>query len=213
MKKSIKKWVAHVFFRLWSSTWRYRIVEPKQLSELTPPFLLAHWHGHELALLPLFRKYRCATLVSHSEDGEIMDYLVKKFGGFTTRGSSSRGAISGLLGLNRYLRKKVSVSLAVDGPKGPRHQMKLGILQLASTNSVPLYAGVAVASHALVFRKSWSRAILPLPFSRIQVEWLGPYTVQPKNEEALVETKNRIESDLLALENQIQNSLRSEKKR
>lgn len=96
-----------------------------------------------------------------------------------TRGSSSRGAVGGLLALIKSVRNGQSVVLAVDGPQGPRGTCKPGIVRIAQKTGVPLFpVGVAV-TRKFVFKKAWNRAYLPLPLAR-QVILFGHPVFFPK---------------------------------
>ena len=142
----------------------------------------AHWHGDELALLPRFGPLNAAILVSHSRDGDIMARGASFLGYHVVRGSSSRGAVGGMMALIKASRQGFHASLAVDGPQGPRHVCKPGIVRLTQKAGVPLLpTGVAV-SRAYVFEKSWNKTFLPLPLSR-QVFYFGqPLSFGPQKD-------------------------------
>lgn len=132
----------------------------------------AHWHGDELALLPRFGLLNAAILVSHSRDGDMMARGATYMGYHVVRGSSSRGAVGGMLALIKASKQGFHASLAVDGPRGPRFVCKPGIVRLCQKAGIPLLpAGVAV-SNAYFFKKSWNKTFFPLPFSR-QVFFFG----------------------------------------
>ena len=147
----------------------------------------AHWHGDELALIPQFGPLNAAILVSHSNDGEMMARGARFLGYHVVRGSSSKGAVGGMVALIKASRQGHYASLAVDGPQGPRHVCKPGIVRLTQKTGVPLLpTGVAV-SRAFVLEKSWNKTYLPLPFSR-QVFFFGtPLTFSPEKDEASLE--------------------------
>ena len=130
------------------------------------PCGIAHWHGDELALLPRFGHIGPTILVSHSKDGEIMARGATVLGYRVTRGSSTRGAVGGLLALIKAVREGHMVVLAVDGPQGPRGVCKPGIIRVAQKSGVPLFPVGVAGSARFVFKKSWNRTYLPLPFSR-----------------------------------------------
>jgi lysophospholipid acyltransferase (LPLAT)-like uncharacterized protein len=130
------------------------------------PCGIAIWHGDELALIPRFGHLRPTLLVSRSRDGESMARATRSLGYRVTRGSSTRGAVGGLIALIRAVREGHSVVLAVDGPQGPRGVCKPGIVRIVQKAGAPLFpVGVAV-SYRFVFKKSWNQVYLPLPFSR-----------------------------------------------
>lgn len=163
-------WAAR-FMKSYARLVRTRIVGAHQ-TESVPVFSVAHWHGDEIALLPRFGYLGLTVLVSHSKDGQSMAHAAQTLGYRVTRGSSTRGAVGGLLALIRALRAGNSVVLAVDGPQGPKGVCKPGIVRLAQKTGVPLFpVGVAV-SRKFVFKKTWNKVYLPLPFAR-QVVFVG----------------------------------------
>lgn len=155
----------------WSRTVRTRVIGMEQ-KERYPGACFAHWHGDELALLPIGGRMGVTILVSRSRDGEKMAAAAGVLGFRVARGSSSRGAAAGLLALMKAARDGNHVVLAVDGPRGPRGVCKPGIVRLAQKSGVPVFpAGVAV-SRRIVFRRTWNQVYLPLPFAR-QVVLIG----------------------------------------
>ena len=143
------------------------------------PCGIAHWHGDELALIPRFGYIGPTILVSHSKDGSIMARGATALGYRVTRGSSSRGAVGGLLTLIKAVKNGHAVVLAVDGPQGPRGVCKPGIVRVVQKSGVPLFPVGVAGSNRFVFKKSWNQAYLPLPFSR-QVVWIDKPLYFPK---------------------------------
>lgn len=131
--------------------------------------LFAHWHGDELALLPCVTKYELATMVSKSNDGELMAYLIHKLGGYSSRGSSSRNAISALKQLIRLCRKGRSTSMAVDGPKGPIYKVKPGIFEVSRLTGLPIFPLASATNKSINFSKSWNKTFLPKLFANVEI--------------------------------------------
>ncbi len=171
---------------LWWS-WQIRIVEPPQMKkqlENNEPFLLAHWHGDEVALLHLVKKYRLATITSTSNDGELVTKVIRKLGGVSSRGSSTRGGVGALKGLIRLIKNnRFNAAVAVDGPKGPIHKVKPGIFEVSRLAQIPIY-WVGVSSNRFhIFEKAWNKAMLPLPFAKVHIEWHGPIPPLSKDDD------------------------------
>lgn len=145
------------------------------------PFILAHWHGDEVAMLQLFSIYPVATIVSTSKDGNMMDNLIRWMGGTTSRGSSTRGGVGALVGLFKLIKQGWNCSFAVDGPKGPIYKVKPGIFEVSKRLELPVYAAGIYCDRAFHFPKSWNKTYLPKPFAKITVVWLGPWG--PVNQE------------------------------
>ncbi|MBK7845301.1 MAG: lysophospholipid acyltransferase family protein [Bdellovibrionales bacterium] len=172
--------LASILYRLLSVTWRVRVIEDPLFvgrREAGLPTLLAHWHGDELAVLHLVSRLHLATMTSTSSDGQIIDYVIRRLGGVTSRGSSTRGGIVALKGLLRLGKTGRPISMAVDGPKGPLHQVKSGVFEISRLLDAPIFPVGVFCTSVFVFKKSWNKAILPCPFSRITIifgEPLGP---------------------------------------
>ena len=145
-----------------------------------PVVCFAHWHGDELALITHFGKWRPTILVSHSKDGEIMAKGAQWLGYKITRGSSTRGAVGGLIALIKAVKKGNIAVLAVDGPTGPRGICKPGIIRLAQKTGVPLFPVGVATRRKYVFKKSWNKVFLPLPGFR-QVIFFGDPLFFPSN--------------------------------
>jgi len=157
------------FYRLWSGTWRVQI-EWEDPSLKDKSLIFAHWHRDELAVLPMVKTLNLATMTSTSKDGQLIDFVIRKFGGATSKGSSTRGGVGALKGLVRLVKKEGrNSSMAVDGPKGPIYEVKNGIFELAKlTGATIIPAGIASAPY-ICFEKSWNKARLPKPFAKVSI--------------------------------------------
>lgn len=162
-----------------SKTWRVSIEEPPALKaqlQQRRPVVFAHFHGDELSFLSLIRRYRIATIISTSVDGDLMTRVVSFAGGVSSRGSSTRGGTSALRGLLRLVKNQSrNCSFAVDGPKGPLHKVKPGVFELSRLMNAEIFAGGVACSSAWVFPKSWNKTYLPKPFCRLHFHWNGPF--------------------------------------
>lgn len=153
---------------------------PFQLDRLKN-FLYAHWHGDIPALsLGCRGDVKFCTMASQSRDGEIIARVLKGFGFEVCRGSSHRGGGTALLGMRKAFRAGHNLVLAVDGPKGPRHQVKAGIVALSQKEGASIVVGIADAKYKIVFRKSWDQMWFPLPFSPIVALFSEPIHLEPK---------------------------------
>ncbi|MCF8144662.1 MAG: lysophospholipid acyltransferase family protein [Deltaproteobacteria bacterium] len=170
-RSSYERWVdrrwpvwAAAALKTWMRLVRTTLVGVEQTRGI--PCGIAIWHGDELALIPRFGHLGPTLLVSRSRDGERMAMATRALGYRVTRGSSTRGAVGGLIALIRAVKEGHGVVLAVDGPQGPRGVCKPGIVRIVQKTGAPLFpVGVAV-SHRYVFKKTWNQVYLPLPFSR-----------------------------------------------
>jgi lysophospholipid acyltransferase (LPLAT)-like uncharacterized protein len=177
-RKYFLAFLVWIFYRILSWTWQLEVREPPEMRNFLrrkTPVILAHWHGDEIPLVSLVRRYRIATIISTSKDGEMMNTVVRLLGGTAARGSSTRGGSSALKGLIRIMKNEGrNTSLAVDGPKGPIHVVKPGIFELSRLMEGPMFAAGVSCDRKWVFEKAWNKAYIPKPFAKIIIVWVGP---------------------------------------
>ena len=163
-----------LIYRALSLTWKIKVYEPDSLIKLRKekkPFILSHFHGDELALVCLTKRYKIATMTSTSKDGELMNTVLILLGGKTSRGSSTRGGVSALKGLIKLCKNGHSCSVAVDGPKGPIYKVKPGVFEIAKLSKSKIFAAGVYCNRFWSFPKAWNQTYLPKPFSKIIVNW------------------------------------------
>ena len=132
----------------------------------THPCVLALWHGRLLPLSYTYRGNGLVPIISRSGDGEYVTRLMKGWGYEPVRGSSSRGgskALRQMLQLSREGRKLV---FTVDGPRGPREEVKPGVVVAAQLTGIPIIPASAAATRAW-WLGGWDRFCVPKPFARI----------------------------------------------
>ncbi len=173
MKQRLLSWLVYFTYRLLAASWRTKVVVAPGLQAYLntgKPVIFAHWHGDELAIIQLVRRFGLATMTSTSKDGSIVDFAILKLGGATARGSSTRGGVSALKGLIRLVKGGRNASFAVDGPRGPIHEPKPGVFEVSRICSAPIIATGVRAKPIHIFRRSWNKAYLPLPSDRASIK-------------------------------------------
>jgi lysophospholipid acyltransferase (LPLAT)-like uncharacterized protein len=162
----------YIFIRLIGPTLRVCISREEGAQETVGqrPLVLNFWHAGIIPATYLFRKCGIRVMSSNSYDGEYMGRIIHKFGFVAVKGSSSRNAVRALLGLRRALKQGWSVAFSIDGPRGPRYQVKPGPVTLARSSSVPLSTFHIAVESAWVLN-TWDRLIIPKPFSRVLIRF------------------------------------------
>jgi lysophospholipid acyltransferase (LPLAT)-like uncharacterized protein len=166
-----------VWSLLWvfGRTWRFEViaeegVTPVLFGEKPGPEIYCFWHQCVLPCTVYFRKSNAVILISRSFDGELITRILRLFGFDAVRGSSSRGAREGLLGLKHVIETGRTAIFTADGPLGPIYQTKMGPIKLAQTTGAPIGAFHLQPKRAWVIN-SWDRFLIPKPFTRIIVSW------------------------------------------
>ncbi len=127
--------------------------------------ILSSWHDQLLMMIMSYRGEGAKILISSSTDGELIARTMSYFGQSTVRGSSSRGGRAAFKELLSLGQEKVDLGFTPDGPRGPRHVLKDGIVQLARLSGRPIVPLAFVCSRGHRF-KSWDRFLVPYPFGR-----------------------------------------------
>lgn len=185
--------MAGFLYKLYASTYRYVVkfedesdkkifFEDLSTREASPGtnLIYACFHQDDLSCLPYFSDRNICILISQSKDGQILASAVEHMGYQTVRGSSHRGGVAGLLAGMRKVMEGHKMTIAVDGPKGPIYKVKDGITAMSEKAKRPIVPVRAEVERKFVFKKSWNKATLPLPFSKviIHVGKIGFYSTE-----------------------------------
>ncbi len=158
------------------------------------------WHGRLLAMPFAYRGNRVKVLISRHTDGELIARVISYFGIGAVRGSAGKeGAFSSFREMIAELAAGTNIGITPDGPKGPRHRVKQGIIELARISGRPIVPVTYAASKKKVF-KSWDGFVLPYPFSTILYVWGDPiYVPRSARGEALERERLNLERSMVAL--------------
>lgn len=174
--KTLKRltWLAHKLIYYWLRTLRVEIRALQNDYHPEAPYMqggkrVIYCVWHEYMVLPSIRfgPRNMTVLASEHGDGEIITQLIERFGITVVRGSTSRKAVSALMGMLRAGTMK-HLGLTPDGPRGPRRVAQAGAVYLAWKTQLELVpVGVSFAKTWRL--KSWDRFALPKPLSRARI--------------------------------------------
>ena len=165
-------------------TWRFEEIAEEGVTPLkfgrgAGAEIFCFWHQCVLPCTFYFRTTGAIILISRSFDGELITRVLRLFGFDAVRGSSSRGAREGLLGLKQTIESGKPAIFTADGPRGPIYQTKMGPIKLAQMTGARIGAFHLQPEHAWSMG-SWDRFLVPMPFTRIVVSW-ARWTHVPAN--------------------------------
>ncbi len=154
------------------------------------------WHDRVFLATYFFRHRRIVVMTSQSFDGEYIARFIQRFGYGAARGSSSRGGVGALVEMARLMRRGCPAGFMIDGPRGPRHEAKMGAVLLAKKTGQPVLPfAVNAARHTAV--SSWDRTQIPWPFTRAVVRIAPPIYVPPDaDEQSLKEKRDELQRAL-----------------
>lgn len=170
-------------------TYRFRYVGIENLKRAkmhhtSGSYCLASWHEHALAGVLGQVGVKYCFLISRSKDGEFVDFICRRLGYLTVRGSSSKGGTVARQELVHMMEQGVATAFTVDGPRGPRKQCKPGILKTAVEAGGVILPVAAIADRAWVMVKSWDKTKIPKPFAKIIYQFGPPIEIPSEFTEA-----------------------------
>ena len=183
-KSRLSGHLAAAVMKLWSLTLRYEVDGKKGLSKPPlgeRPVIFALWHNRIFTMPPIWKKTggkdrKTVVLTSASKDGTTLATAMASFGLGAIRGSSSRRAVSALIGMKKALREGYDVCVTPDGPRGPRYVVQPGVIKIAQatdTEIIPIHIRYDAAWRL----RTWDRFVIPKPFSRVTVSFGEPHRI------------------------------------
>lgn len=166
---------------LWSRTLRIRQRgwEPLQAERNRNPVVFTLWHDELFVPCCFHRHQGVIAVVSASKDGEILAQIMRRMGYSLARGSSNREGLRALRSAMRSMQETGrDAVLTLDGPKGPRHEVKEGAIYLAHRVGVPICPARVSISRVKRFERAWDRFQLPLPGARCTIVYGHPYRIE-----------------------------------
>jgi len=163
-------WSVALLFKLLSRTLRLRGFLESDYTDCSVEtrrgYIYALWH--DSTFIPLARQALkrplVAALVSRHQDGAYLAEFMRQIGIRSVRGSTARGGDQALRELMR-LGDDWQIFITPDGPRGPHHLVKSGLVYLASRTGRPILPVVSHFQNAWHVSGKWTGQLIPKPFS------------------------------------------------
>lgn len=169
-------------FRTWEATLRTgeeNLEAVQRIWDAGGRVVFACWHNELFTCLTGRASKKLVTIVSASGDGALLAGVLSRLGFWCARGSSSKLGVRALVQTVKVMRDQQRDGvITVDGPRGPRHQVKDGVIYLAHRLGAYLVPTRGLSSRHFVFSKAWDKFELPLPLARCTVQYGEPYKVE-----------------------------------
>ena len=192
---TICRHLAFAYYHLMCITARVKIINFNNIQESA---VYALWHGwfYTLLCLPMHVRNRTSILISPSNDGEIIAFTAENSGFPLIRGSQKRRGARAVRTIVKTLKSDLSVAYTVDGPKGPLHKVKIGIIQIARMSQKPIIPLVDYCNPKITI-PSWDKLSLPFFFAKHLVIVGDPvYIPRDADEEIMEEYRQKLENTM-----------------
>lgn len=179
------------------------------------PCIYAMWHSDQFCVYGVEDKGHLSILISKSADGEIVSYATESLGFKTVRGSSNKkGAIESTMHMIDLLKKGETVAITVDGPSGPLHKVKNGVIKIAQMSGAPIVPVCWYsADRTFLTLPSWDKMTTPLGDCQILNLYGEPiYVPAELTSEQFEEYREKVRTSLLDLQARIPEEFKKAKK-
>ena len=168
-------------------------------------YIFCCWHN-KLFLGPhlLPRNRVINALQSSHSDGMITSLALKYLGMNVILGSSKKGGVQAFRKMVKRLQLGESIAITPDGPKGPKEQVKEGIIKLAQITNTPIIPLVWTTKKFKTIN-SWDNFVLPYPFSKGMYCFGKPINIKKNiNLEKLELERQNLENEIKRLTKMIE---------
>lgn len=140
--------------------------------------LIALWHD-QLILAPLIRQLvenrPLGIVVSKSRDGQMLGAFAKTFTNVFCIFVGHKSRASALKQMVDALQEQALLLITPDGPRGPRHEVKQGVLFCAEKAEAQIIAMRWQASNVWKLN-TWDQLQIPKPFSSVTITFVATET-------------------------------------
>ena len=136
---------------------------------------------HDSIVMPLFHSqpYHMAALVRGHQDGSYLAESMRFLRVTPVRGSSGKRGVNGLRSAITATQD-FHITITPDGPRGPRREMKDGIVFLAAKSECAIVPMAFRVSRCWRIAGRWTDLVIPQPFSKVTVFLGEPIRVPRK---------------------------------
>ncbi|MDF3821456.1 lysophospholipid acyltransferase family protein [Leptospira sp. 96542] len=177
--------------------------ESQKCIDVGSKYIIAVFHETTLSLyrhatqyLQKKKKADMVALVSQSKDGEIIHQTFARSSLRSVRGSSTRGGTGAFRNILKEMKAGAVPIFTVDGPKGPRREVKPGVIVTASLTGFPILYLHSAYSKFWQFR-SWDRHFFPKFGAKLYIQYGEPFFVPKGLSEADIDKYAKQLQDLM----------------
>jgi len=137
--------------------------------------IVCFWHS-KLLMMVFCWNYpnKFKMLISGHRDGKIISNAVSHFGIETISGSSRKNMISSLKQIISQLNQKNVVGITPDGPRGPKEQIKDGLVSLIKKTDAVIVP-LTYCARFKVELNTWDNFLMVFPFNKFVAVWGDPF--------------------------------------
>ncbi len=180
---------------LWASyAWLVRVTSRVTVIG-TPPSgaaVYVNWHRFQPFLIPHHGSHSRWMLVSPAPPLAPVARFCRLVGLNLVRGTSGDRGKQALEELVQVVRSGQSITIAVDGPAGPRFEVKRGCVDVASRTGAPIVPVAYSCRRGGTIEWRWDKSLMPAPFDHITIRYGTPILIDASSTDDLERVKNAL---------------------
>ncbi len=195
-----------------SIRWKPLIEDEKSnITKSKEQYIFCCWHNRLFLGPHLLPKSKIINaLQSSHSDGMITSVAFKYLGMKVILGSSMKGGMQAFRKMINSIKRGENIAITPDGPKGPKEEVKVGILKLSQITGVPIVPLVWTTNNYKVIN-SWDGFIIPFPFSKGVYSFGKPIYIKKKNNEIELEIlRKQVEDEINHLTKMVNDKIYNE---
>lgn len=209
-KDKIKIIILIKLIKLYFHTEKY-VASVKNINYPKVQCIFAMWHCHQILTYGIENKEKFYTLISASNDGEIIAKSAESMGIKSVRGSAGRRGVAASLELIDKLKEGNNIAIMVDGPKGPAFKVKDGIVNIAKITKIPIIPCAWYSPQkSFISFNTWDKFKAPLgPCQTVALYGDPIYIPEELTKEETQEWCLKIENEMLRLQKDLEENYKT----
>ena len=161
--------LVYIFLLLLRATLSIKHINRERMEEArkkTGSVIVCFWHGRLLLMPFAVKAVKAKVLISRHRDGEFIARVIRFFGFGTVRGSHRKGGVTSIREMIMAAREGWTIAVTPDGPKGPKQQIKEGLIEVAKITQKPIFP-VTYGARKKKLSIPGTASFFPIPFQRL----------------------------------------------
>lgn len=175
--QSFLGWVISVYIKICFQTSIWLVKNTNTIENYVKKnesIIICFWHNR-LLMAPFCWSWdkKFKMLISSHSDGRIISQAVSHLGIDTITGSSRKQNISSLKEIINQIKINSTLGLTPDGPRGPREEIKDGLVSILRKTKVTILP-LSYSAKFQIHLNTWDKFIFVTPFNKFVVVWGNP---------------------------------------
>lgn len=206
MKELFSKVLTYIYIlyiEIISSTSKINFNIDKELQNvILSNCIIGFWHGDSCAMNIVLKELNSSckdlrVIVTASKRGNYIEGILNNYGARAIRTADGMGIREFLKNIREFTKVEgTTLCISLDGPLGPLKEPKKIAFSLCNKSNKPFIGIKFKFSRKIILKNRWDKYLIPLPFSKIDIDVINFHNVSDENLLQFEEYKDRIKEKL-----------------